>query len=127
MALNPMTILIVIVGTMTFNALFTFTTQGPSAFGITTFPTNSCVFQGGGGFLDIQAVGNALGFVGCIGVFIATAVTWFFVGFLGPIFNFLFSAITFGFPGTPLLVRFILGSTLGFGLVWSIATLLRGN
>lgn len=38
-----------------------------------------------------------------------------------------FDAITFNIDGAPFYIRFPLGAIMGFGLVWSIATLIRGN
>lgn len=40
---------------------------------------------------------------------------------------FFFNLITFNVPGAPWYIRVPIGAMLGGGLVWSLATLIRGN
>lgn len=111
--MNPIPFLFIIVGTLTFTALI---------YG------NELAAQSYPEMRDVnfsECDGGALETMACLfkNVFLTIGNAFAFI--FGSI-AFLWNLVSFNIPGAPTFIRFFLGSTLGFGLVWSIVVLTRG-
>ena len=114
MATSPLPFLIIITLTLTFEGLY---------FGQDLFTNSYPEFKE----VNFGAcTGNPLDVIGCwfanIGAIIANIAAAIF----GTVV-FFFNLLSFNIPGTPPAIRAILGTIFTGGIIWSIASLIRGN
>lgn len=124
--MNPLPLIVIILGTVIFQVLL-FGDTLTDAFTSLPFDASfsDCSFTPG----VIPILSDVTAGVGYIGCLLATLLKFVAntFAFIGNVFKFLYFILTFNIPGAPFLVRFLIGGTYSFAIVWTIVILVRGT
>lgn len=109
MAASPIPVLLIVVATLTFQAMLF-----GSELAEKSFPT-----------LEEPEAGDCDGFLDGFACGVDYVVN--FISVVFGVVAFFFNLVTFNVPGAPWFVRLLVGGAIGGSIVWSVATLFRGN
>lgn len=110
MAQSPIAVLIIVLATLTFEAILF---GGPLVEGAAPKFSEEAAERDCGGFF---------GAAKC-----AAESVFNILGMIWGVIVFFFNLVTFNVPGAPLYVRVVLGGAISGALIWSLASLIRGN
>lgn len=125
MAASPITVMVIIAATLAFTAIIFGDTMAANSFPALGNTDFSDCHARTGGFLGF-ITGDSLGYIGCIIGKMFNFVMNIFKVIFGTIV-FIVNLISFNIPGAPWYVRAVIGTGFGGTLLWSMATLMRGN
>jgi hypothetical protein len=126
--MNPMAILVVVTLTLTFEGLLFGADVQSLPFPEITANPASCQAPSGG-IYNVPVIGNIVSgsdvlacwvgqtflLLGQVVLMLLAVIAWFL------------SLATFNVPGAPLFVRFLMGTLIGGGMLWSVVSLFRGT